>query len=89
MILWTKFSVIILNGSYPEWASQDGFEGFSHLVEDYSIEAINAKGAKCQEFLDRSSKLNPQNENYEIYKSIFQVKKITLQICLKLKVKCY
>ena len=76
--------------SYPEWASQEGFEGFSHLVEDYSIEAINAKGAKCKEFLDRSSKLSPQSENYEIYKNIFQVKEFTLQTCSsKLKVKCF
>ena len=64
--------------SYPEWASQEGFEGFSHLVEDYSMEAINAKGVKCKEFLDRSSKLSTKNENYEIYKNIFQVKEITL-----------
>ena len=59
--------------SYPEWATQEGFEGFNHLVEDYSMDAINAKEEDCKTFLDRISLLSPENENYEIYKTIFQV----------------
>jgi len=58
--------------SYPEWASTEGFEGFSHLVEDYSMEAVVAKEAKCKEFLDRSSQVKPESANYEVYQNIFQ-----------------
>jgi len=58
--------------SYPEWATEEGFQGFNHLVEDYSMEAINNKEAMCKEFLDRSLSLKPHNANYEIYKDILQ-----------------
>jgi len=65
--------------SYPEWASTEGFEGFSHLVEDYSMEAIVAKEAKCKDFLDRSSQVKPESANYEVYQNIFQAE---LQPCI-------
>jgi len=58
--------------TYPEWASETGFKGFNHLVEDYSFEAVKAKEANCRKFLERSSKLLPKNENEEIYQNIFQ-----------------
>jgi len=58
--------------SYPEWASLEGFEGFNHLVEDYTLDAVKAKEANCSRFLDRSSKLLPTNKNEEIYQNIFE-----------------
>ena len=60
--------------TYPEWATKEGFKGYSHLVEDYSLEAVRAKEAKCKEFVARSSKLVPGNKEEEIYQNIFQVK---------------
>merc|ERR1712130_475943 len=46
--------------TYPEWATLEGFPGYNHLVEDFSMEGIFAKGEKCQEFLDRSCLLGDQ-----------------------------
>ena len=60
--------------TYPEWATKEGFKGYSHLVEDYSLEAVRAKEAKCKEFVARSSKLMPRNKEEEIYQNIFQVR---------------
>ena len=60
--------------TYPEWATKEGFKGYSHLVEDYSLEAVRAKEAKCKEFVARSSKLVAENKEEEIYQNIFQVK---------------
>merc|ERR1712038_411005 len=48
--------------TYPEWATLEGFPGYNHLVEDFSMEGILAKGEKCQEFLDRSCLLGDQPE---------------------------
>ena len=62
--------------TYPEWATETGFKGFNHLVEDYSFEAVEAKEANCRKFLERSSKLLPKNENEKIYQKIFQVNSI-------------
>ena len=59
--------------TYPEWASQEGYQGISHRVENYSIEAIKDKAIRCQEFLDRSDSLKARTEEFEIYKSIFMV----------------
>jgi len=58
--------------TYPEWASQEGYQGISHRVENYSIEAIKDKAIRCQEFLDRSDSLKAKTEEFEIYKSIFR-----------------
>ena len=60
--------------TYPEWATKEGFKGYSHLVEDYSLVAVRAKEAKCKEFVARSSKLMPRNKEEEIYQNIFQVR---------------
>ena len=59
--------------TYPEWASQEGFKGFNHLVEDYSFEAVKAKEANCKHFLERNSNLVAKNSNEETYQNIFQV----------------
>ena len=40
--------------SYPEWATLEGFPGYNHLVEDFSLEGILKRGEQCQEFLHRS-----------------------------------
>ena len=45
--------------TYPEWATLEGFKGYNHLVEDYSMAGVLAKFDKCQEFLDRSCGLGP------------------------------
>ena len=45
--------------TYPEWATLEGFKGYNHLVEDYSMTGVLAKFDKCQEFLDRSCVLGP------------------------------
>ena len=62
--------------TYPEWASQRGFEGFSHLVENYTVESIMARGKKCQEFFDRSDGLEASSDDYEKFKNIFRVRRI-------------
>ena len=59
--------------TYPEWASQNGFKGFNHLVEDYSFEAVKDKEANCKNFLERNSNLLAKSSNEEIYQNIFQV----------------
>merc|ERR1712038_1451117 len=56
--------------SYPEWATMEGFPGYNHLVEDFSMEGILAKGEKCQEFLDRSCLVVGQGN--AMHKNIFE-----------------
>lgn len=58
--------------TYPEWATKEGFKGYSHMVEDFSLEAVQAKEVKCKEFVARSSKLVPQNTEEEVYQNIFE-----------------
>ena len=60
--------------TYPEWATKEGFKGYSHLVEDYSLKAVRAKEAKCKEFVARSLNLMPRNKEEEIYQNIFLVR---------------
>lgn len=60
---------------YPEWATLEGFPGYNHLVEDFSMEGILAKGEKCQEFLDRSCILGDQakkGSTSAMHKNIFE-----------------
>ena len=52
-----------------------GFPGYNHLVEDFSMEGILAKGEKCQEFLDRSCILGDQakkGSTSAMHKNIFE-----------------
>merc|ERR1711963_650218 len=56
--------------TYPEWATMEGFPGYNHLVEDFSMEGILAKGEKCQEFLDRSCLVVGQGN--AMHKNIFE-----------------
>jgi len=61
--------------TYPEWATLEGFPGYNHLVEDFSMEGILAKGEKCQEFLDRSCLLGDQakkSSTTAMHKNIFE-----------------
>merc|ERR1712126_568183 len=58
--------------TYPEWATLEGFPGYNHLVEDFSMEGILAKGEKCQEFLDRSCLLGDQASTTAMHKNIFE-----------------
>merc|ERR1711971_691895 len=61
--------------TYPEWATLEGFPGYNHLVEDFSMEGILAKGEKCQEFLDRSRILGDQakeGSTNAMHKNIFE-----------------
>merc|ERR1711971_46344 len=61
--------------TYPEWATLEGFPGYNHLVEDFSMEGILAKGEKCQEFLDRSCILGDQakeGSTNAMHKNIFE-----------------
>ena len=60
---------------YPEWASEQGFKGYNKLVENYSMEAISKKISDCVEFSKRVDSLTAYTEDYEIYKSIFKVRK--------------
>merc|ERR1712186_187933 len=61
--------------TYPEWATLEGFPGFNHLVEDFSLDGILAKGEKCQEFLDRSCLVGEQptkGSTAAMHKNIFE-----------------
>merc|ERR1712088_434153 len=61
--------------TYPEWATLEGFPGFNHLVEDFSMDGILAKGEKCQEFLDRSCLVGEQptkGSTAAMHKNIFE-----------------
>merc|ERR1712088_482318 len=61
--------------TYPEWATLEGFPGFNHLVEDFSMDGILAKGEKCQEFLDRSCLVGEQptkGSTAVMHKNIFE-----------------
>ena len=61
-------------GSYIVNAFQ-GFPGYNHLVEDFSMEGILAKGEKCQEFLDRSCLVGDQakkGSTTAMHKNIFE-----------------
>merc|ERR1711936_935810 len=61
--------------TYPEWATLEGFPGYNHLVEDFSMKGILAKGEKCQEFLDRSCLLGDQakkSSTTAMHKNIFE-----------------
>ena len=60
--------------TYPEWATVEGLQGYNHLVEDFSLEAIKKKVEKCQEFYDRSRKLSASSEDYKLYKHVLEVK---------------
>ena len=52
----------------------EGLQGYNHLVEDFSLEAIKKKVEKCQEFYDRSRKLSASSEDYKLYKHVLEVK---------------
>ena len=55
--------------------SSQGFPGFNHLVEDFSMDGILAKGEKCQEFLDRSCLVGEQptkGSTAAMHKNIFE-----------------
>ena len=60
--------------AYPEWASNQDIPGYSHLVEDFSMEAIRAKADICKQFLDRSKKLEAENTMTRSYQNYFEVK---------------
>lgn len=59
--------------TYPEWATLEGQQGYNHLVEDFSMEAIKKKVEKCQEFLARSRKLSASSEDDKLYKHVLEV----------------
>ena len=59
--------------TYPEWATLEGQQGYNHLVEDFSMEAIKKKVEKCRDFYDRSKKLSASSEDYKLYKHILEV----------------
>ena len=59
--------------TYPEWATLEGQQGYNHLVEDFSMEAIKNKVEKCQEFHARSRKLSASSEDEKLYKHVLEV----------------
>ena len=61
--------------TYPEWATLEGQTGYNHLVEDFSMEAIRDKVEKCQQFYERSRKLEATSEDYKLYKQTLEVKR--------------
>ena len=59
--------------TYPEWATLEGLGDYNNLVEDFSMEAIRAKVKKCQEFYERSRKLEASDDDYKLYKEVLEV----------------